>query len=148
MVGPVRTVHDTNVVRNVILRSNPESHWLFQAWLHQIVLPIVNQRTVAELIDHFVKRGPPHIGEAIRRADATIEPYLQFAMELPYQAAPQAPHRRDQNDQKFLELAYTSGAEYLVTEDNALLDLDADVHFTILRATDFRQTLADLLPNT
>ena len=144
----LKTVHDTNVVRTILFRQNPQSHWLYHYWQNHMVLPIVNRSTTEELKNHFIQRsGTANRTEQQRFANRKLLPYLQFSIELPHQAVTDVPRCQDRTDQKFLDLAYYSDSQYLVTEDKALLDLANDVSFTILTADHFREILLSLFPN-
>lgn len=148
MAQPLKTAHDTSVVHPVLFCDNPETHWLYHYWQNRLVLPIVNRSTLAELKNHFIQRSrTAHFGEQQRFADRKMVPYLRFSTELPHQAVTEVPRCQDSTDQKFLDLAYYSDSQYLVTEDKALLDLAKDVNFTILTAEHFREVLFNLFPN-
>ena len=107
MRSPLKTVHDTNVVRRIPLQPDPESHWLYNVWEQRLVIPIANRATISELTDHVEKSaGNPNKTEAIRRDHITLDLYLRFITELnPYQPFPDAPRCADPDDQKFIELA-------------------------------------------
>ena len=92
---------------------------------------IANRSTISELTDHLEKSaGNPNRTEAIRRAHITLDPYLRFITELnPYQPFPDAPRCAAPDDRKFIELAYASQADCLVTEDGKLLILNSRTIF-------------------
>lgn len=104
---------------------------------------IANRSTSSELTDHIEKSaGNPNRTEAIRRAHITLYSYLRFITELnPYQPFPDAPRCADPDDQKFIELAYASQADCLVTEDSKLLILNSRITFPILNLQDFKALL-------
>lgn len=148
MVQLLKVVHDTSVVRTILLSPTPESHWLYPYWDRRVIVPIVNPRTMGELRYHLRDHsGKIRIQDQKEFEQRKLIPYNRFLHQLPYQTFPNAPECRDPDDQQFLDLAYYSGSHCLLTEDQALLDLTDQVPFAILPAELFNQILPELFPD-
>lgn len=131
MKPPLKVVHDTNVVRQALLHPDSETHWLYACWIQRLAIPVANKATLGELTDHLEKStGAPYRSEAIRRAQIALTPYRRFITELqPYQPFPEAPRCAVPDYQKFIELAYASQSDCLLTQDQELLKLNGQTPF-------------------
>lgn len=145
MPVPLRVVHDTSIIRPILLaaaanrRADPADHWLLQLWQSQSIIPIINSATRDELEKNLqAASGNPHFGAARAFTARAMQPYLEHALELPYQRRADPPRCRDANDQKFVDLAYYGSADCLLAADNALLALADLTPFPILTLNQFR----------
>ena len=68
----------------------------------------------------------------LRRLTTRVE------MQLPPPERARLPQCRDPDDQKFLELAFSTGADILITKDRALLDLSRRKKKQVGRTVSFR----------
>lgn len=146
--APLRVVHDTSVIRPILLpadpdrRANPDAHWLVQLWQSGTVIPIANSATLNELDTNLQAASRnPHIGAARAFAAKMMAPYREHIHELPYQNLTHTPRCRHTKDQKFVNLAYYSNADYLLAEDHDLLTMADLVPFPILTLEQFQAIL-------
>lgn len=118
---PLRLVIDTNVVLD-LLHFKRESVEPIGALIQRgDALCFTCPRTLGEL-SHVIARE--HFHMTPESADALMSAYRALSIETanpPPQ--PQLPQCRDGADQKFIELAFSIGADYLLTRDKALLKL-------------------------
>ena len=70
----------------------------------------------------------------------TIRSYQQRWELIPLMNT-NSPACRDVEDQKFIDLAITGQAHYLVTRDKALLDMDQELPFRVLDDHTFRSAM-------
>lgn len=133
-----RCVFDTNIVISSLLFAHGQLTWLRAAWGKQILIPIVAKDTVEELLR--VLRYPKFQLSKDERNDllADFLPYAEsFVIDINQKI--KVPICRDEFDQMFLNLAYQSKAQYLVTGDNDLLALNKSVEFNIVPAAQMKQ---------
>jgi putative PIN family toxin of toxin-antitoxin system len=120
----LRLVLDTNVVLDIFHWHNPGATPILAAARAGDVLLVTNTACLTEL-RHVVHR--PRFGLTEDAADEIVGSYLALATRVDGAAALQPlitlPRCKDQDDQKFLELARDARAELLVTRDKALLTL-------------------------
>ena len=90
------------------------------------IQPITSPACLEELRRALSYRALRLDAEAQRSA---LERYVASVqmLDLTAQGEPRLPVCADPDDQKFLELAWNAGAEWLLTRDHALLDLAARV---------------------
>lgn len=133
--GALRLVLDTNVVLDLVVFMDPGAEPLRTA----IDTGRVQLQTSAECLEELrrVLAYPEFRLDEAAQAEA-LGWYAARArvIEPP---APQAflPRCRDADDQKFLDLAWASGADHLLTKDRALLELARRVarleRFTVMQ---------------
>lgn len=121
--SPTRIVLDTNVCLDLFVFRDPRWLRLMQALTHGEVEAVT--RADCRMEWHIVL-GYAHLGldEAMQTAirtefDALIRPFPETSSD----DSIKLPLCRDPDDQKFMELAYQSGATMLITKDKALLKL-------------------------
>ena len=137
---PPRVVLDTNVVVSALLFRRGEVAWLREGWQAGVFAPLASRQTVDELVRVL---GYPKFRLQREEMEQLLALYLPFAeliMADP-QRHPAVPKCRDVDDQKFVELAYATKADALVTGDRALLDLAGMTPFAVLTPAEFRQHL-------
>lgn len=115
-------VLDTNIVLDWLLFENPACVPLESAWQNRKLRYWANASTLAEL--SRVLAYPEFALEA-ERQKAVFDRYRERTnvAETPEPGLEGLPRCRDRDDQKFLELALSCNAEWLVSRDKALLKL-------------------------
>lgn len=118
---PLRLVVDTNVVLDLYHFKRESVAPLAQAIASGAAIAFTCERTLGELA-HILEREHFHLTpEAAQALVAHCRNQMILTADPP--AAPQLPQCRDHADQKFIELAWQVGADYLVTRDKAVLKL-------------------------
>ena len=116
----IRLVLDTNVVLDLLHFEDPAVAPLRQALQEGRAACFASAATRAELA-HVLSRPQFKLdGNDIRRL---LDAYDALARPCEPVAGAALPTCRDPDDQKFLELAQSAGADVLVTKDKALLAL-------------------------
>lgn len=130
MVTP-RIVLDTNVCLDLLLFADPRVELLAQALRSRQIIAMANSETRAEWRRVL---GYPTIRLDSERRDALIEAFdalvFECADDTPgalasINATVPLPRCSDTDDQKFLELARSTGARWLLSRDRDLLVLAA-----------------------
>ena len=119
----MKLVLDTNAVLDWLHFRDPGFAHIAQAIEAGVVEPVTSPECLEEL--RRVLAYPQFRLDAEARA-RLFEDYCARALLFDFDAAATAaalPRCRDPDDQKFLELAWHSGAEYLISKDKALLKL-------------------------
>lgn len=138
---PVRVVVDTNVVLPALTGNMPERNWLRELWMTGRIITLVNEETLAELREKIFERSPsPREYQADLFVRKTMRPYQQRWESIPVKAV-QSPICRDPRDQKFIDLALVGNADYLVTRDRDLTDMDEGLPFQVVNDAEFRQVM-------
>lgn len=115
----MRAVLDTNVLLDWLVFRNPEIDPLVTALQARQVEWVATHAMRTEL-DRVL--GYPAV--AARQPDATAIDAAWQAHAVILEAAPRAPMRcRDDDDQKFIDLAVAARARWLITKDRDLLRL-------------------------
>lgn len=131
----LRVVFDTNVVLSALIFTSGQLAWLRAHWASQVATPLGSRETIAELLRalHYPKFRLAR--EEIEELMADYLPHLQI---LDPRKPVRSPKRRDQDDQKFVDLALSGKADVLVTGDRALLQMKQAVSFSIETAAAYR----------
>lgn len=118
----MRLVLDTNAVLDWLHFRDPGIAPIAQAIDAGSAVPLTSAECLEEL--RRVLAYPQFKLDAGAR-DTIFDQYRARAglIEVDATALPALPRCRDADDQKFLELAWQSGADYLVSKDKALLKL-------------------------
>jgi len=128
--APPRWVLDTNVVLSALVRPGGVSGRLRLAWQARHFTPVVSTATTAELIRVL---GYPKFGLTPDQQHDLLADYLPWAHVVQISARPpDTPACRDPHDVAFLQLAYTTNADALVTGDADLLTLAPEVRMPVL----------------
>ena len=116
-----RVILDTSTIIMPITRPASSQRWLMDAWQDGLILPIISEDTEQELLK--VMRYPRfQIAEEMIRPMA--DQYLRYCETVVVpNPAPFVAACRDPTDQKFVDLAKQSEAQYLVSSDEDLLDM-------------------------
>ncbi|MCM8625075.1 putative toxin-antitoxin system toxin component, PIN family [Accumulibacter sp.] len=136
----LRVVLDTNVVLSALVFVNGRVAPLRSAWQSALFVPLVSNATMSELMRSLAYP---------RFRLTTVEQRELLADYLPYCAAVRVPARppkfpscRDPADVRFLELAATGKADFLVTGDRDLLSLELELPCPIVTPGAFLASLA------
>ncbi|WP_322033378.1 putative toxin-antitoxin system toxin component, PIN family [Paraburkholderia sp. J76] len=117
-------VLDSNVWLDILVFDDPHTRPIREALERGAIRALIDERCRAELA--YVLDYPQFAGRGVEKADALATLSGLVALlelpELPADARP-LPQCRDRDDQKFLELARASGAQWLVSKDRAVLKL-------------------------
>jgi len=133
--APPRAVLDTNVVLSALLFSAGTLVALRRGWQGQLFTPLLSKATAGELIRALAY--PKFRLNAEEREDL-LSDYLPFCepIQVP-NPPPHTPPCRDPFDVQFLELALAGEADFLVTGDQDLLSLTAELSCPIVSADRF-----------
>lgn len=117
-----RLVLDTNVCLDLFVFRDPRWQMLLAAMRSGEVECVTRAdcRTEWTLVLAYTRLGLD--GQAQQAALAEFDSLIEVAVDLRIDVPP-LPVCKDPDDQKFLELAASSGAGYLITKDKALLKL-------------------------
>lgn len=112
----------------------------------RLLIPLVTPETIGELDSQLLQNIPiTNLTRARRTVDNKLRLYLSRSDELPTTPPPSPPQCRDPKDQKFIDLAMSADADYLITSDQDLISLESQVPFRILTERDFLNTAAHLM---
>jgi uncharacterized protein len=129
--APLRAVLDSNVWIDILVFDDPHTRPILAALEAGTLCAPIDARCLAELarvLDYpqFVQRAVNKAAAlaTVARLTVPVDPPAPDAAEAAQ--APDArplPKCKDRDDQKFLELAHASGADWLVSKDRAVLKL-------------------------
>lgn len=140
---PIITVIDTSVAVPILEHPTASFHWLVLLWQSEAIKPVINTETITELREKLLERSPTahpmRARQFVRRALAQYEPWCQL---IPLSTPQSSPQCRDVKDQKFIDLAITAGAQYLITRDNDQLAMNEQTTFEIVNDRDFRSVFS------
>ncbi len=140
-----RVVLDTNCLVSSLVFQSKSIAWIRGSWMAHEFIPLVSAETADELIRVLAY---PKFGLSAEDSRNLLEEFLSYAEVV--DAKPKRTREyvgvktalTDHNDQIFLDLAYSTKTDVLVSGDKALLLLAAQVtQFQILSAQDFRTWL-------
>ena len=121
----LRVVLDSNVWIDILVFDDPHTRPIRTALESGALEALIDARCLAELtyvLDYpqFAKREIDKAAAlaTLGRLSQLVEPGL-----APVEDARPLPKCKDRDDQKFLELAHTAGADWLVSKDRAVLKL-------------------------
>jgi putative PIN family toxin of toxin-antitoxin system len=123
----MRVVFDTNVVLSALVFRSQRLKWLRRHWLNEDSVPLISLATEAELRRVFAY---PKFKLTQAEQSLLLAEYLSFCNEV--DVVVRCPVQcRDREDQVFLDLCESAGADVLVTGDADLLALAGKVGFVI-----------------
>ena len=136
-----RVVFDTNTVVSALLFSKGRLSWLRQLWCSGKAIPLVSKETTEELLR--VLRYPKFRLSRAER-EALLADYLPYVRTvIGEQVTCEIPGCRDVHDEKFLKLAVTGKADYLVTGDADILSLRDRFPIPIVTPAGFQRKLLE-----
>jgi uncharacterized protein len=134
-----RAVLDTNVVLSALLFAHGRLLPIRLGWCREIFQPLVSTATAAELIRVL---NYPKFKLTADDHDELLADYLPYCSTVKMPArAPRVPSCRDPYDLPFLQLALCGKADYLVTGDRDLLDIDEKLPYAITTPDMFMASL-------
>ena len=137
--APPKVVLDTNTVLSALLFNNSSLSQLRLCWQSQQLIPLASKATISELIR--VLAYPKFKLSSIEQR-SFLDEYLLYVQTInKLEALSEAITCRDSDDIKFLELAITANADYLITGDKALLVLPQMFQFKIITPAEFINSL-------
>lgn len=133
-------VIDTAVVVSALVFDHGRVSFVREAWSRGRLRPVVSRATVTELLRVLAY---PKFQLSSEEVETLLAAYLPFVETIAVEGDLEAlPRCSDRHDQKFLELAQVAGADAVVTGDRALLALDEEVAFDIVRPSELKDRLA------
>jgi len=119
----ITVILDSNVWIDILVFDDPVSRPIRQALERGRLQALIDRRCLAELT--YVLDYPQFAKFALDKTQ-TLQRLAGLTRQVDPAPPPDAralPSCRDKDDQKFLELAYASGAHWLVSKDRAVLKL-------------------------
>ncbi len=113
----MKVVIDTNGV----LRSIPNKgdyRWLIDAWKKQVFVWVISNEILTEYIEMIAFNYSEQAAEITMKTLLTSPNHLRQESYYKWQLV-----ENDRDDNKFVDCAIASGADYLVTNDGHILDL-------------------------
>jgi putative PIN family toxin of toxin-antitoxin system len=128
---PVRAVCDTNVVVSALVFADGRLGQIRAAWHSGALVALISKSTVEELIRVL---SYPKFRLTLEEQSELLEDYLPYAetAEISNVSFDQV-KCRDPDDQKFLDLAVSARADWLITGDSDLLALSEQTDVLILQ---------------
>lgn len=141
---PPRWVLDTNVALSALIRPGGVAGRMRLAWQARLCVPLLSRDTAAELIRVLAY---PKFKLTPGEQHDLLADYLPWAETLRMPAKPpRVPTCRDPHDLPFLQLAFASAADALISGDADLLVLAAKSRIPILTPAQAIALLADVGP--
>jgi len=136
----LRVVLDTNAVLSALLFRAGVAGQLRMAWQREAIIPLTNTEAARELVRVLAY---PKFRLSAQDRDELLADYLPYARVVAApKRRPRVPTCRDPHDLKFLELAATGKASYLISGDRDLLSLAGQTRFQIVSPGDFLRQIA------
>jgi putative PIN family toxin of toxin-antitoxin system len=129
-----RVVFDTTTVVSALLFASGRFAWLREHWKGRGCTPLISRTTAGELTRVL---GYPKFRLSQDDRLELLGDYLPYC-EIVKETQPSACRCRDANDQPFLDLAESGGAELLVSGDHDLLALVSSAAFVIETPENYR----------
>jgi putative PIN family toxin of toxin-antitoxin system len=135
----VRVVLDTQIWLDWLVFDDPSAAAIREAQAAGRVEIVIDDACEAELVRVLGYDLGKYSLEPSEQT-ACIVRCRSVARRVPAGQAAQLPRCRDPDDQKFLELAASVGAQFLISKDQAVLELAPRIaQFRILAPHDFRE---------
>ena len=132
---PTKVVLDTNSVLSALLFNNSKLAQLRNFWQTEMMIPLASKATISELIR--VLAYPKFKLSRLEQQSFLDEylPYITTIIKVEKLANPSI--CRDRHDVMFLELALAGNADYLITGDKDLLEIQQPFKFQIITPAQF-----------
>ena len=132
---PPIVVLDTNTVLSSLLFSQNKLSQLRVLWQSEKIIPLASKATISELIRVFTY---PKFKLSSSEQQSFLSEYLPYvATIISIQKLADTNVCRDINDVMFLELALSGNADYLITGDKDLLEIQQAFKFKIVTPAEF-----------
>ncbi len=136
-----RVVLDTNVAVSALVFRQGRLAWLREAWESGRIVPVVSQETIAEFVRVL---SYPKFKLVEEEAKNLLAHYMEHAEAARTLArAARIPACRDEDDRKFLRLAYGARVDALVSGDDDLLAVAGKSRIAILSPEALRKEIED-----
>lgn len=139
--GPLRVVLDTNTVVSALVFGG-RTAWLRQAWQDGRLVPLADGATIGELVRVLAYPKFGLTAEDIEDLLGDLLPHVEIVEAEETRSTRALARCADREDQKFVDLAFGSRADALVTGDRALLALAPEVPFPIVEPAALRDRIA------
>ena len=138
--GIMRIVLDTNCIISALIFSKQPLAWLRHSWQNGEITPLVSKETIEELLRVLTY---PKFKLSQQEQELLLADFLPYAEVIKIDVVPEdLPKIRDEHDQKFLVLAVVGGAEYLISGDKDILDIQSTFHNPpIMTLSQFKETI-------
>ena len=123
---PPKVVIDNSVILPILKSPYRSTNWLVLLWQARRIKPLVSDETAQELAEKLLENSPTaREYPAQRFVETALRVYRPWWDNIVLQDNSRNPKCSDTEDQMFVDLAIAGNAEFLVTEDNALLSMAA-----------------------
>ncbi len=129
MTTAFRVVLDTNVVLSALLFKSGRVSHVFDLVTSGRVIPLVSKETAGELVRVL---SYPKFALTTQEQRSVLKTFLQFAEVVVPGIVRKVPECRDPHDVPFLATAIKGKADYLVTGDRDLLEIEGPVMCPII----------------
>jgi len=135
----LKAVFDTNIVVSALVFGRRLA-WLRGAWANGTITPLLCRETAFELLDVLAY---PKFKLAKERRDDLLRDYIPFCevRSLPAPLPALTFACRDRDDELFLHLAISAGADVLITGDGDLLAVRASAPIRIITLSELRHLI-------
>ena len=134
----LRVVFDTNTVVSALVFTTSRLAWLRMHWRAGVCIPLISRATVTELLRVLAYSKVRLSTERCLELQSDYLPYCRIVESIENCQA----SCRDPQDQPFLDLAHSGGAEVLVTGDEDLLALRSQTGFAIETPESYRHRIS------
>ena len=136
---PVRVVVDTSTALPTLLRRLPPP-WLAEMWNSRTITLLATNETLAELREKLIEQSPVTGDNQVRLfLNRTLGRYEALCEIVSAPHLPDAPQCNDTTDQKFIDLAIAAHADFILSGDPDLTDMDPQPGFRIIHDIDDRR---------
>ena len=135
-----RVVIDSSVLVPILRYPQPETNWLVRMWQDGHLIPLANSETLDELEAKLLEHSPTaREYPAARFVEAAMRRYEPWCEKVPLTDNTDYPLCQDPTDQKFVDLAFSGNADFLIARDRALLTMGSQVPFVVENDGTFRE---------
>ena len=135
-----RVVIDSSVLLPILRYPQPETNWLVSMWVEGRLIPLANVETLYELEAKLLEHSPT-VREypAKRFVESAMRRYEPWCEIVPLTDSTKYPVCEDPTDQKFVDLAFSGNADFLIARDGALLSMGSRVPFVVRNDHTYRE---------
>lgn len=129
IAAALRVVLDTNVVISALLFRAGRVSRVFDWVMAGRIIPLVSKETAGELVSVLAY---PKFKLTPQEQRSVFETFLQYSEVVATNGVERVPVCRDPHDVPFLAVAIKGEADYLVSGDRDLLEIESDVPLPII----------------
>jgi putative PIN family toxin of toxin-antitoxin system len=139
----MRVVIDTNCIISALIFSKQPLAWLRHSWQNGEITPLVSKETIEELLRVLTY---PKFKLSLQEQELLLADFLPYTEIIKIDVVPEdLPKIRDEHDQIFLVLAVVSDADYLVSGDKDILDIQSTFYNPpIMTLSQFKETITNV----